>query len=101
MVKLLCGLVIVSYMLIYIGCGLTIDPIELENSIINAQNAIDRAENLDAEKFAKERFNQAKDFLEQARQAKDTNKGVQSIDFSVSWTDAGADCWSLCSRATC
>ena len=82
MVKLLCGLVIVCYMLIYIGCGLTIDPIELENSIINAQNAIDRAESLDAEKFAKERFNQAKDFLEQARQAKDTNKGVQSIDLA-------------------
>ncbi|MCS5611146.1 MAG: hypothetical protein NZ961_12065, partial [Candidatus Poribacteria bacterium] len=82
MVKLLCGLVIACYMLIYIGCGLTIDPIELENSIINAQNAIDRAESLDAEKFAKERLNQAKDFLEQARQAKDTNKGVQSIDLA-------------------
>ena len=82
MVKLLCGLVIACYMLIYIGCGLTIDPIELENSIINAQNAIDRAESLDAEKFAKERLNQAKDFLEQARQAKDTNKSVQSIDLA-------------------
>ena len=82
MVKLLCSFTVVCHMCIHIGCGLTVDPIELENSIINAQNAIDQAKNLDAEKFAKERLNQAKDFLEQARQAKDTNKGVQSIDLA-------------------
>ena len=73
---------IVCYIFIYIGCSVTVDPIELENSIINAQNAIDQAESLDAEKFAQERLNRAKDFLEQARQAKDTNKSVQSIDLA-------------------
>ena len=73
---------IVCYIFIYIGCSVTVDPIELENSIINAQNAIDQAESLDADKFAQERLNRAKDFLEQARQAKDTNKSVQSIDLA-------------------
>jgi len=60
----------------------TVDPIELENSIINTQNAIDQAESLDAEKFAQGRLNRAKDLLEQAQQAKDTNKSIQSIDLA-------------------
>ena len=82
MFKLLYGFIIVCYVFTHIGCSVTVDPIELENSIINAQNAIDQAESLDAEKFALERLNRAKDFLEQARQAKDTNKSVQSIDLA-------------------
>ena len=82
MFKLLYGFIIVCYIFIHIGCSVTVDPIELENSIINAQNAIDQAESLDAEKFAQERLNRAKDLLEQARQTKDTNKSVQSIDLA-------------------
>ena len=82
MFKLLYGFIIVCYIFIHIGCSVTVDPTELENSIINAQNAIDQAESLDAEKFAQERLNRAKDLLEQARQTKDTNKSVQSIDLA-------------------
>ena len=49
MVKLFCRVIIACYVFIaYVGCGVSVDPIELENNIINAQNAINQAENLDA-----------------------------------------------------
>ena len=80
--QLLYRVIIGCHMLACIGCGFAVDPIELENSIINAQNAISQAENLGAEKFAKEKLNQAKGFLDQARQARDTDKSVQSIDLA-------------------
>ena len=83
MVKLFCRVIIACYVFIaYVGCGVSVDPIELENNIINAQNAINQAENLDAAKFARERLNRARDFLDQARQARDTNQSVQSIDLA-------------------
>ena len=70
MVKLFCRVIIACYVFIaYVGCGVSVDPIELENNIINAQNAINQAENLDAAKFARERLNRARDFLDQARKA--------------------------------
>jgi len=82
-VKLFCRVIIACYVFIaYVGCGVSVDPIELENNIINAQNAINQAENLDAAKFARERLNRARDFLDQARQARDTNQSVQSIDLA-------------------
>ena len=63
----------------FVGCAAKVDPILLESSLNDTQNAISNARQLGAEEHATEVFNKATRLFEEAQQAQRNGDGTQSI----------------------
>ncbi len=66
----------------FVGCAGRVDPILLESSLSDTQNAISEARRLGAEEHATEVFNKATRLFEAARQAQRNGNGTQSIELA-------------------
>ncbi len=66
----------------FVSCAGTVDPILLESSLNDTQNAISDARRLGAEGYAAETFNKATRLFEEAQQAQRNGDGVQSTELA-------------------
>ena len=66
----------------FVSCAGTVDPILLESSLSNTQNAISDARRLGAEEHATEAFNKATRLLEGAQEAQRNGDGVLSMELA-------------------
>lgn len=72
------------------SCAGTVDPILLESSLNDTQNAISNARRLGAEEYATETFNKATRMFEGAQQAQRDGDGILSIELSF-WSGMEAE----------
>ena len=66
----------------FVSCTGTVDPILLESSLSNTQNAISEARRLGAEDHATETFNKATRLFEGAQQAQHNGDGILSMELA-------------------
>ena len=66
----------------FVSCTGTVDPILLESSLSNTQNAISKARRLGAEDHATETFNKATRLFEGAQQAQRNGDGILSMELA-------------------
>ena len=67
---------------IWSGCAGKIDPILLEPSQRDAQNAISNARRAQAEDYAKEQMAKAVNLLQEAQQAQQAGNGIESLELA-------------------
>ncbi len=67
----------------FVSCAGTVDPILLESSLNDTQNAISEARRLGADEYATETFNKATRLFEGAQQAQRDGDGILSIELAV------------------
>ena len=70
----------------FVSCARTVDPILLETSLNDTQNAISKARRMGAEKFATETFSKATRLFEGAQQAQRDGDGILSIELAF-WAE--------------
>ena len=68
----------------FVSCAGTVDPILLETSLNDAQNAISEARRMEAEAYATETFSKATRLFEGAQQAQRDGDGILSIELAFS-----------------
>lgn len=66
----------------FVSCAGTVDPILLESSLNDTQNAISEAQRLGADEYATETFNKANRLFEGAQQAQRDGDGILSIELA-------------------
>ena len=66
----------------FVSCAGKVDPILLESSLNDTQNAISEARRLGAEEYATETFNKATRLFEGAQQAQRNGDGILSIELA-------------------
>ena len=66
----------------FVSCAGTVDPILLETSLNDAQNAISEARRMEAEEYATETFSKATRLFEGAQQAQRDGDGILSIELA-------------------
>ncbi len=66
----------------FMSCAGTVDPILLESSLNDTQNAISEARRLGADEYATETFNKATRLFEGAQQAQRDGDGILSIELA-------------------
>lgn len=70
----------------FVSCAGTVDPILLETSLNDAQNAISEARRMEAEAYATETFSKATRLFEGAQQAQRDGDGILSIELAF-WAE--------------
>ena len=65
-----------------VSCAGTVDPIQLESSLNDTQNAISEARRLGSEEYATETFNKATRLFEGAQQAQRDGDGILSMELA-------------------
>ena len=70
----------------FVSCAGTVDPILLETSLNDAQNAISEARRMEAEEYATETFGKATRLFEGAQQAQRDGDGILSIELAF-WAE--------------
>ena len=70
----------------FVSCAGTVDPILLETSLNDAQNAISEARRMEAEEYAAETFSKATRLFEGAQQAQRDGDGILSIELAF-WAE--------------
>ena len=71
--------ILLIVLLVLNGCARQVDPVVLETSLQYAQNAVSNAQQLQAETYAKEQLENARQLLEQAKSVED---GTQSLELA-------------------
>ena len=70
----------------FVSCAGAVDPILLETSLNDAQNAISEARRMEAEEYATETFSKATRLFEGAQQAQRDGDGILSIELAF-WAE--------------